>query len=100
MNTDIFDRVVSTIFEITELEPQSIQADMALDSPEIGMSSLDIVTTLVKLEEIYNIQFPDSPLDIKVIRNIVAIIETKLSQLKMRNEKVSDAFKNLFGKDE
>lgn len=100
MNTEITDKVKNIISEITGLDPQTIHADMSLDSPEIGMSSLDIVTTLVRLEEIYNIQFPDSPLEIKVMKNIVYLIETGLSQMKKRNEKVSDAYNNLFGKDE
>ena len=100
MNKDIFDKVVETICKITGLEPQIITEEMLLDSPEIGMSSLDIVEALVELEDFYNIQFLDSPLDIKVIKNIVSIIETQLSQLNKRNEKVFEAFANLFGKDE
>ena len=100
MDTNILNSVVDIICKITGLESVSIHADMALDSPEIGMSSLDIVTVLVQLEEKYNIQFPDSKLDMKVINNIVEIIETELLRLKTREEMVSKAFENIFGKDE
>ena len=96
MDDNILKKVTEVICEIAKLSPDVIMLEMSLDSPEIGLSSLDIVEVLVELESIYNIQFDGALNDIKMIKNIVSIIETKRSQLDKKQKLIDDICNDLF----
>lgn len=95
----VFEKVVEVICKIAEIPPETIDPEMSLDSPEIGLSSLDIIEVFIELESIYNIQFDNNVIDIKLIKNIASIIETKTQQLYERQELIDEVCNNLFGEE-
>ena len=54
----------------------SIKYDDKLD--ELGLDSLDLVETMLKIEEALNVEFAtDEIVELKTIRDVVNLIETK-----------------------
>lgn len=100
MCKNVFEKVVDIVCSIAEISPEIIKPEMSLDSPEIGLSSLDIVEVLVELEGFFNIQFDSSMMDIKLIENIVSTIETKIRQSDEKQELIDNVCNDLFGEGE
>ena len=100
MNNSILKKVIEVICKIAKISPEVVTFEMSLDSPEIGLSSLDIVEVLVELESVYNIQFDSDVTDIKLIKNIVSIIETKRWQSDEKQKLIDDICNDLFGEAE
>jgi acyl carrier protein len=95
MQEEILQDIKAFVYEITGKEVE-IKEDSELDSSIIGMSSLNIVELLVKMEEIYKIQIPDSSLNIKKVGNMVSIIEEQRNRLKKRDDFVTETVNKLF----
>lgn len=100
MCKNIFEKVVEVICRTVEISPEIVRPEMSLDSPEIGLSSLDIVEVLVELESIYNIQFDSDMTDIKLISNIASIIEAKMRQSDEKQKLIDGICNDLFGAGE
>lgn len=100
MYKDISKKVIEVICDIAEISTEAVTLDKSLDSPEIGLSSLDIVEVLVELERIYNIQFNSDMSDIKLIKNLVSDIETKIRQSDEKQELIDAVCDALFVEEE
>lgn len=54
----------------------TVNYDDKLD--ELGLDSLDLVETMLKIEEVLNVEFAtDEIVDLKTIRDVVNLIESK-----------------------
>lgn len=43
MKNDIIETVIKVICKVADITPEEIKPEMSLDSPEIGLSSIDII---------------------------------------------------------
>ena len=100
MCKNISKKVVEVICDIAEISTEAVTLEMSLDSPEIGLSSIDIVEVLVELESIYNIQFDSDMSDVKLIKKLISTIETKVRQSNEKQELIDEVCAVLFGEGE
>lgn len=100
MCKNISKKVVEVICDIAEISTEAVTLEMSLDSPEIGLSSIDIVEVLVELESIYNIQCDSDMSDVKLIKKLISTIETKVRQSNEKQELIDEVCAVLFGEGE
>lgn len=81
-----------------EISDESISSDTELTL--MGLSSLDIVSLILYLEEVYDIQIPfDASAPLKTIEDVTHVITDCLKEKQLRNEEIKKAELQIFGKE-
>lgn len=81
-----------------EISDESISSDTELTL--MGLSSLDIISLILHLEELYDIQIPfDASAPLKRIEDVAHVITDCLKEKQLRNEEIKKAELQIFGKE-
>lgn len=81
-----------------EISDESISSETELTL--MGLSSLDIISLILHLEELYDIQIPfDASAPLKTINDIAHVITDCLNEKEFRNEEIKKAEFHIFGKE-
>ena len=86
------------IRENFEISDKLISSDTELTL--MGLSSLDIISLILHLEELYDIQIPfDASAPLKTIEDVAHVITDCLKEKQLRNEEIKKAELQIFGKE-
>lgn len=96
MKNDILKKMHELICKITKQDNLIIDLSDELDSNKIGMTSIDIVTLIMELEEYYDISFGDVDIKIRNIKSIIEYIENSLKRKKDLNDELLSIEKKYF----
>jgi acyl carrier protein len=79
MSTEVFDRIKDLIVTKKGVDAEKVKIDSSFE--ELGMDSLDAVELVADMEEIFNVNIPNTDLqNFKTIRQAVEGLQKAISQ--------------------
>lgn len=99
MRNDLMNSIITSalehISENFDILEENLSSDKEMDL--IGLSSLDIISLIIHLEELYNVQIPsDLSGSIKTVKDIAVIISDLIEKTEKRNKQISEVQNKIF----
>ena len=99
MRNDLMNSIITSalehISENFDILEENLSSDKEMDL--IGLSSLDIISLIIHLEELYNVQIPsDLSGSIKTVKDIAVIISDLIEKTEKRNKQITEVQNKIF----